>query len=264
MIDWTHWHNEPHLVGGLILLGWLYALLTGPLRTGIAPGEPFPRAHAIKFYLGLVVFYLAVGSPLDQIGERYLLSGHMIQHQLIMYVAAVLFMLGLPAWLLAPVTARRSLRPVLKFLTHPIICVLIYTLVYSVWHVPALYDWALQDRWVHITEHVMFFGASLFYWWPVLSPSRELPRLPYGAQMLYLVAVVIAMTPVFAFIAFSSDILYPTYEYAPRLFPGFDPAQDQLMGAVIMKAGGMIVTFIVFIVAFYRWYQASEARAAKT
>lgn len=263
MIDWTHWHNEPHLIGGLILLGWLYALLTGPLRARIAPGEPFPRAHAIKFYLALVVFYLAVGSPFDQIGERYLLSGHMVQHQLIMYVAAVLFLLGLPAWLVAPVTARPRLRPVLKFLTHPILCVLIYTLIYSVWHVPALYDWALQDRWVHITEHVMFFAAALFYWWPIISPSRELPRLPYGAQMLYLIAVVIAMTPVFAFIAFSNDILYPTYEYAPRLFPGFDPAQDQLMGAVIMKAGGMIVTFIVFVVAFYRWYQVSENRDAK-
>jgi len=106
MIDWTHWHNEPHLVGGLILLGWLYALLTGPLRARIAPGVPYPRGHAIKFYLALVVFYLAVGSPLDQIGERFLLSGHMVQHQLIMYVAAVLFLLGLPAWLVSTVTAK--------------------------------------------------------------------------------------------------------------------------------------------------------------
>ena len=264
MIDWTHWHNEPHLIGGLILLGWLYALLTGPLRARIAPGQVFPRAHAIKFHLSLVVFYLAVGSPLDQIGERYLLSGHMVQHQLIMYVAAVLFLLGLPSWLVAPLTARPSLRPALKILTHPLICVLAYTLTYSVWHAPDLYDWALQNRWVHIAEHVMFFGAALFYWWPILSPSAELPRLPYGAQMLYLIAVVIAMTPVFAFIAFSNDVLYPTYEYAPRLFAGFGPSEDQLLGAVIMKVGGMGVTFLVFIVAFYRWYRASEVRTGKT
>ena len=92
MIDWTHWHNEPHLIGGLVVLGWLYALFTGPLRDRLAPGASYPRGHAIKFYLALVVFYLAVGSPLDQIGERFLLSGHMVQHQLIMYVAAVLFL----------------------------------------------------------------------------------------------------------------------------------------------------------------------------
>lgn len=264
MIDWTHWHNEPHLIGGLILLGWLYALLTGPLRGRIAPGESYPHRHAIKFYLALVVFYLAVGSPFDQIGERFLLSGHMVQHQLIMYVAAVLFLLGLPSWLVSTVTARAGLRPLLWFFSRPLICGLVYTLTYSVWHAPGLYDRALQNRWVHIAEHVMFFGAALFYWWPVLSPSREFPRISYGAQMLYLIGVVIGMTPVFAFIAFSNDILYPTYEYAPRLFAGFGPAEDQLLGSVIMKVGGMGVTFIVFVVAFYRWYQDSEARTGKT
>ena len=65
MIDWTHWHNEPFLIGGLIFLGWLYAILTGPWRERLAPGQPYPRSQAIKFYSALVIFYLAVGSPLD-------------------------------------------------------------------------------------------------------------------------------------------------------------------------------------------------------
>lgn len=258
MIDWTHWHNEPHLVGGLVLLGWLYAILTGPLRPRLAGHASYPRRHAIRFYLGLVTFYLAVGSPLDQIGERYLLSGHMVQHIIIMDVSALLCLLGMPPWLIAIITARPTLRPILGILTKPVVCGLVYTLTYSVWHAPSLYDWALQNRWVHIAEHVMFFAAALFYWWPVASPSREFPPISHGAQMLYLIGVVIGMTPVFAFIAFSNDVLYPTYEYAPRLFPGFGPAEDQLLGSVIMKTGGMAVTFIVFIVAFYRWYQASE------
>lgn len=260
MIDWRHWHNEPYLVGGLILLGWLYALLCGPLRSIVAPGTSFSRLHAIRFYAALVIFYLAVGSPLDQVGERFLLSAHMVQHQLLIYPAAVLFLLGLPPQLVNAVTARKSLRTLLTILTHPIVCGLIYITVLSVWHVPALYDWALQDKWVHVLEHVTFFVAALFYWWPILGPSRDYPPLSHAAQMLYLVAVTIGMTPLFAFIAFSTDVLYPTYEYAPRIFADFDPAEDQLLGAVIMKVGGMAVTFIVFAVAFYRWYQATERR----
>ncbi len=110
MIDWRHWHNEPYLVGGLIFLGWLYALLCGPFRERLAPGEPFPRRHAIRFYSALLIFYLAVGSPLDQIGERFLLSAHMVQHQLLTYPAAVLFLWGLPDWLVAPVLGRPTLR----------------------------------------------------------------------------------------------------------------------------------------------------------
>jgi len=262
MIDWRHWHNEPHLIGGLILIGWLYAILTGPLRTRFAPEQSYPRAQAIRFYSALIVLYLAVGSPLDQIGERFLLSAHMIQHQLLIYVAAVLFLLGLPAWLLRPVTACVPLRPLLRLLSHPVICGLVYTLTLSLWHAPVLYDLALRDKTIHVLEHLMFFGAALAYWWPLLSPAKELPSLSHAGQILYVVAVTIGMTPVFAFIAFSDNLLYPTYEYAPRLIAWLSPVEDQLLGAAIMKAGGLSVTLLIIGVAFLRWNQKSEAKTS--
>lgn len=261
MIDWTHWHNEPFLIGGLIFIGWLYALCTGPLRPRLAPrATPYPRAQAIRFYAALFVFYLAVGSPLDQMGERFLLSAHMLQHQLIIYPAAILFLCGLPDWLVHVVTGRNSLRGLLRLLTHPIVCGLVYVVVLSGWHAPLLYDWALQNRTVHIIEHFSFFGAALFFWWPVCSPSREFPPASYAWQMFYFVAVTIGMTPVFAYITFSSDILYPTYEFAPRLIEGLNPHEDQVLAGAMMKLVGMSVMMGAFALAFYRWYQRSEAR----
>lgn len=262
MIDWTHWHNEPFLVGGLIFLGWLYAILTGPGRARLAPGAPYPRGHALKFYAALLCFYLGVGSPLDQIAERYLLSAHMLQHQIIIYPAAILFLLGLPDWLVRPVTAQPVLRPLLQVLTQPVICGVIFTAVISGWHLPLLYDWALQNRVVHILEHFTMFGAALFYWWPLLSPSTEFPRASYAWQMLYLVAVIIAMTPVFAYLTFSSDILYPTYEFAPRI-TSLSAASDQLLAGAMMKLIGMSVAMIAFGVSFYRWFEAGESAKAK-
>jgi putative membrane protein len=258
MIDWRHWHNEPYLVGGLILVGWLYAVFTGPLRGWLAPGEPYPRRQAVKFFASLAIFYLSVGSPFDQIGERFLLSAHMVQHQLLMYPAAVLFLLGVPGWLIRPVAAVRGLRGPLRFLTHPVITGSLYVVIYSAWHLPALYDWALQDRLVHIVEHLMFFGVALLYWWPLLSPSREFPPISHPGQMLYVVVVAIGMTPVFAFITFSNGILYPTYEYAPRIISGFSAADDQILAGALMKIVGMAVAMIAFGVSFYRWYQASD------
>lgn len=257
MIDWRHWHNEPYLIGGLIVAGWLFALLTGPLRARLAHGQPFPRSHALRFYLALFVFYLAVGSPLDQAGERFLLSAHMVQHQLLIYVSAVLFLTGLPAWLLQPVTRLPSLRTLLRLLTNPVVCGLLYTITLSVWHAPGLYDLALRDKNIHVLEHLMFFGAALFYWWPVLSPSPEYPPLSYAGRVLYLVAVTIGMTPLFAFIAFSDNVLYPTYEYAPRLFAALGPMEDQLLGAAIMKTGSIGVTLLVIALTFYRWSSKS-------
>jgi putative membrane protein len=259
MIDWTHWHNEPFLIGGLIFLGWLYAILTGPWRERLAPGQPYPRGHAARFYAALVIFYLAVGSPLDQAGERYLLSAHMLQHQLIIYPAAILFLLGLPDWLVRPLTGQPSLRPVLRILTQPVVCGALYTATLTVWHMPTFYDLALQNRVVHIAEHFMFFGSALFYWWPLLSPSKEFPPASYAWQMLYLPGVLIAMTPVFAYITFSPDVLYPTYEFAPRI-TNLTAAADQLLAGAMMKLVGMGVAILAFGVAFYRWYQATEKK----
>jgi len=261
MIDWRHWHNEPHLIGGLVLLGWLYAVLTSPLRERLAPpGTPWPRGQAICFYSSLVIFYLSVGSPLDQFGERFLLSAHMIQHQLIIYPAAALFLVGLPSWAVRPATGRGGLRRLLRFFTNPVVCGLIFTITYNAWHLPVLYDWALQSRPLHIAEHIMFFGAALFYWWPLLSPSTEFPPLPFAVQLLYLLAVMIAMTPLFAYLAFFGGVIYPTYEFAPRLFPNFSPGDDQLLAAAIMELGGGLVVFIVSAILFIRWHLPEERR----
>jgi len=254
MVDWTHWHNEPILIGGLIFLGWLYAILAGPGREKLAPGVSYPRGHAIRFYLALVIFYLAVGSPLDQIGERFLLSAHMLQHQLLMYPAAILMLFGLPDWMLRPLTGRPGLRPILSVLFSPVLCGVIYVTTITVWHMPLLYDLALQNRPLHILEHFTMFAAALFYWWPLYSPSREQPPLPYGWQMLYLPAVLIGMTPIFAYITFSQDVLYPTYEYAPRI-THLTAAADQLLAGAMMKLIGMGVAMIAFGISFYRWYQ---------
>jgi len=263
MIDWTHWHNEPFLIGGLIFLGWLYAVLAGPWRAKLAgPTEPYPRRHALKFYGALVIFYLAVGSPLDQAGERFLLSAHMLQHQLMIYPSAILFLLGLPAWMVRPITGYVPLHGLLRFLTRPVICGIIFCVGLQAWHLPMLYDWALQNRNVHILEHFTFYGVALFLWWPVCSPSSEFPPAKYATQMFYFVAVTIGMKPAFVYITFSQDILYPTYEYAPRI-TWMSPADDQLLAGSMMALVGMVVLMGAFAISFYRWYQQSETRADK-
>jgi len=253
MIDWRHWHNEPYLVGGLVLLGWLWALAAGPLRARLAPGAPFPRREAWYFYASLVLFYLAVGSPLDQVGERFLFSAHMFQHQLLMYPVPVLFLLGLTPWMADAVLDRPALHLPLRWLFSPLGCGTVATLVISLWHAPLLYEWALQDKVVHVIEHLCFFSASLIFWWPILSPSRVFPPMTYGGQMLYLFCLEVTMTPVFAYVTFSPDVLYPTYEFAPRLVAGFGAQDDQLLAGTMMKLVSMGVSILAFGVAFFRW-----------
>lgn len=262
MIDWRHWHNEPFLTGGLILAGWLYAVLAGPLRGMLAPGRPYPRREASLFYSALVLFYLAVGSPLDQVAERFLLSAHMVQHLLIMYPVPLMMLLGVPGWMADAVLSGPRLRAPLRLLFHPVTCALLSTGVISAWHAPFLYEWTLQDKLVHVGEHLMFLAVSLLYWWPIASPSSAFPAPGYPVRMLYVVATEIMMIPVSAYVVFSSDVLYPTYAFAPRLISGFTPADDQLIAGVIMKVAGMAVSMTVLGVFFFRWSRASASHPA--
>ena len=86
-----HWHTEPLLLITLLGIGWLYALAVGPLRGFIAKQEDFPLLSCTLFYMGLTVTYLAVGSPLDQLGEQFLFSAHMVQHMLLIYASTLIY-----------------------------------------------------------------------------------------------------------------------------------------------------------------------------
>ena len=260
LINWNHWHNEPYLIGGLVLLAWVYAVLTGPLRNKVAPGAALPGWRAVSYYSSLVLFYLAVGSPFDQLGERFLFSAHMAQHVVLIYPCAVLWLLGLPVWLVDAIAAPRLMRALGQFFLHPVVAGLLYIMVQSLWHVPALYDLALQDRFVHVLEHITFFGSAVIYWWPVLGVSRCWPPMRVGGRMLYLFAVGVGLTPLFAFVTFSNEVLYPTYEFAPRLIEGFTPMDDQLLAGAIMKLSNVFVTFLALTWVFVSWYRQSEGR----
>lgn len=262
MIDWRHWHNEPWLIGGLVALGWLWAIFAGPLRGCLAPAEAYPRREAYRFYGALLIFYFAVGSPLDQLGERFLFSAHMFQHQLLIYPAAILFLRGLPAWMTDALVDRPGIRIVVRILTHPVCAPLVFALTIGLWHAPLLYEAALRNKLLHVAEHVTFFLAALLFWWPLASTSRALKPLAYGPQMLYLLGGTILMTPVFAFITFSHDVLYDTYAFAPRIIPNFSAADDQLLAGASMQLVGVIVAMSAFGHSFYRWFQAGERRAS--
>jgi putative membrane protein len=186
----------------------------------------------------------------------------MAQHLLIMYPVPLLILLGTPSWMVDPLLRRASLRGILALLFHPVTCAVLSTGVVSVWHAPFLYEWTLQDKLVHVGEHLMFLAVSLLYWWPLASPSEVFPAPSYAVRMLYVLATEVAMIPVSAYVVFSGDILYPTYEYAPRLIPGFSPADDQLAAGVIMKATGMAVSMAALSFCFFRWYRSSQPAQA--
>ena len=251
--DW-HWHPDPGVIDGIVALSVLYALAVGPARSYLAPeGTPFPRWRAASFALGTFLLFLAVASPLDTISEQYLFSAHMLQHVILIYPVALFWLWGTPGWMLRPFFEMEWSAGLARFLTSPVVAFLTFNLLFYVWHLPALYEWALRDSKIHFLEHATFIGGALLMWWPLLRPVPELPRFHPGGQLLYLLAGSIVQIPLFGILCFSKEALYPTYRTAPRLF-GVDAVGDQMLGALLMKLTAMAVMFTALAIVFYRWY----------
>lgn len=262
MISLWHWHTEPLLVGGILFFSWLYYVLIGPLRGSIAPGQPYPTRHAWRFALGIFVFYMTTGSPLDFIGEAFLFWVHMVQHILLMYVCPVIFIWSVPGWLADGLFERFPRgRRAFELFVNLVISGALFTLVFSIWHIPGLYEAALRDKVIHILEHITIFVPSLFVWWNLMSPSRLVPRRHEGIQMIYIFILMIVQTPVFAYLVFTGEALYPTYEFAPRIMD-ISAYEDQVMGGVIMKVFNVLLFLLLFGIAFFRWNAQEEEKNA--
>ena len=262
MVNWSHWHTEPLLVGGILFVCWLYSILVGPLRDRIKRIAPFPKTEVCYFALGMVSFYLAVGSPLDALGEGFLFSAHMFQHNILMYLSPLFFVLGVPGWLVDR-AARKSVlfRKVFRFLVHPVVSGTAFTLSFSIWHFPYLFELALRSKFFHSLEHLTMFISSILMWWNIASRSKIFPPLQWGVQILYFFALMVAQTPVFGILTFAKNVLYPTYADAARIFPSLDPTGDQMLGGFIMKFTNMVASLAVIGAAFYKWANRSRVSA---
>jgi putative membrane protein len=177
----------------------------------------------------------------------------MIQHNILMYVSPLFLLLGLPREIIDDYLEKKPfLESFLKFLFHPIIAGLMFTLVFSFWHIGAFYEAAIRDKTLHMAEHLSMFFTSVAMWWPICGPSKRIPPMKFGPQMLYILALMLGQTPIFAILTFSKDVLYDTYFYAERVM-NLSPLEDQKTGGVLMKLANMIVSVSVLSSIFYRW-----------
>ena len=240
-------------------MGWVYSLFMGPYRSNTFPDLQKTTRYSLWFAAGLITFYLAVGSPLDPLGENFLFSAHMIQHNILMYICPLFVLLGLPKQLVDQFLSKQPvLESCLRFLTHPIIAGLLFTFVFSFWHVGAFYEAAIRDKVIHMAEHLSMFFVSLLMWWPICAPSDRLSSIRFGPQMLYILALMLGQTPIFAILTFSKDVLYDTYFYAERIME-LTPIEDQKAGGVLMKIANMAVSVGVLASIFYRWTKSQPA-----
>jgi putative membrane protein len=250
--DWTAWSVDPSVPIGLAALGGLYAwaLRRRPL---LAPDAPVERRRVVSFAAALVVLFGALTGPLHDLSDYYLFSAHMIQHLLLAFVMPPLLLYGVSGWMVRPLLPRGRWLHWARRLTRPSGAFFAFNVVLVAWHLPPLYNLAMDVHPVHIVQHLLIMAASVILWWPLMSPVPELPRAPYPLQMLYLFVVGMPMVVVSIFITMADSVLYPYYAAAPRVWEWLTPRDDQHLGGLIMWIPGGLVFLVAVSVVFFRW-----------
>jgi len=227
--------------------GWRSLRRAGALRIG--------RRELAAFLCGLVTIFVALESPIEPLASM-LLTMHMVQHLLLMLVAAPLIVIGAPEvpllvgmpvairryWVL-PVVRSAGVRAVGRWLTRPAVAWVISVVAVWLWHIPALYELALRDQRWHYVEHASFLLSAVLFWWVVFEPFPARRRIGNWFLVPYLFLAGVQGGLLAALLTFADRVVYPHYAAMPRLW-GVSPLADQALAGAIMWVGG-IVAYLV-------------------
>ena len=233
-----------------------YALRT---RTLARQGRPVPLWRTLCFAAGIALVLAALVSPVAHIGGELILA-HMAQHVLMADLAALLMVLGLTGPLLQPLLATRVVRR-LRVLAHPLVAFALWAIDLYVWHLPVLYQAALDSEPVHALQHgsFVFFGFTM--WLALLGPLPQPEWFGNGARLAYIVGVRLSGALLGNVFLWSESVFYPDYRPGQASWD-LTPLQDQGVAGTIMMVESSIVTVLLLGWLFVKTGRESEEKQA--
>ncbi len=235
------WNFDPWIVGGLALSALLYALGLRRLWKNAGRGAGVPAWRIGCYAAGMVALVVSLLSPVDTLGSE-LFSMHMVQHELMMLVAAPLIILGHPLvlylWAFSPGARKRigqwtklgAVKGTWRVLTLPLPAWLLHAIVLWGWHFPVMFQASLKSDAVHTVQHLSFLVSALLFWAALIGTSA---RMRDGSAVLYILTTLIHTGMLGALLTFSSTVWYPVYAGRTEAW-GLTVLEDQQLGGLIM------------------------------
>jgi cytochrome c oxidase assembly factor CtaG len=269
---WRSWSVEPGVVIPLALTAVLYARgIIEFSRRATRTGAVVQR-EMLFVAAGFFVFTAALISPIHAAGG-ILFSAHMIQHELLMGIAAPLLVLGKPAVPLLfglPESMRRpvghafshgAIRKVWDNLTRPLAAFVLHAFAIWIWHAPILYDASVANSAVHGAQHISFIVTAILFWWSIFPAGHQVR--PRGSAIIALFLTALHTTLLGALLTVPDAPMYSAYHDAITRAWGLTALEDQQLGGIIMWVPGGIVYLAAALYLMFKWLTASESRAKK-
>jgi putative membrane protein len=267
---WRQWDLDPVVLIPLLLVTGWYSWGLWCLWRRAGTGRGISRLQASAYFSGTLVLVIALLSPLDT-ASAALFSVHMVQHLLLILVAPPLLVVGAAdvafLWGLPPGWRKRFGRfehGVGRALTGesgataPLIPVLLATGVLWLWHLPALYDLAVEVEAIHMTEHAGFLISALLFWITVLR-LRPRDHVRNGMRLLYVFGMALQGSLLGALITFAARPLYRSHLESAQIW-GMQPLADQQLAGLIMWVPPALLYIGVAAYLFVHWLNAVETR----
>jgi cytochrome c oxidase assembly factor CtaG/cytochrome c2 len=223
----------------------------------------------VLFAGGWALLVIALVSPMHRLGE-VLFSAHMVQHEVLMTIAAPLLVLSRPVvpflWAV-PVGVRRVVggaatrgwfAGVWAVLSLPSIATALHGAAIWAWHAPPLYNATLTNEWVHAGQHASFLGTALLFWWSLIHGRRR--RDGYGLAVILVFLTAAHTTILGALLTLSDTPWYSSYTAALTSPWNLTPLEDQQLGGLIMWVPATIAYLVAALMLFLAWLRESELR----
>ena len=251
----TSWTLDPLQLAPIALVAFAYWRRVRTLRSR---GTRVPAWRRLVFALGIALLVLAYASPIAAIAEQELFSFHMLQHVVIGDLAPLSLLAGLTGPILRPLLA---LRPVerLRVLANPLLALPVWAANLYLWHVPFLYEAAVEHSAVHALQHICFFTAGAIMWLPVLETLPAPEWFGTGSKLAYIAVVRLVETVLGNVFVWAGTVFYPVYASGEELW-GVSPLRDQGLAGAVMMVEGSVVTIAALAWLFLRLAREGELR----
>lgn len=222
-------------------------------------GRPVPASRQAAFMVGVLTMLVALASPVAHIGEEVFVA-HMAQHLLLADVGALLIVIGLTGPVLAPLLRIRAVDR-LRVLANPLVAFPLWVVNLYVWHLPVLYEGALDSEAVHAAMHVGFVTTGILAWMPLFGPLPKPEWLGSIAKLLYIVGLRFGGAILANVFLWSETNFYPDYGSGREIW-SLGGLADQGAAGTVMMVEQSVLTVCLFGWVFLQAARQAEERQA--
>lgn len=269
---------SPYFLISLMIIGIIYFLVTVTYRNKFGEVSKPTITQMINFYIGLLLLYVVKGAPIDLL-SHIMLSAHMVQMVILYLIIPILFIRGLPHWLMESFIELPIVKPLFRFFTHPMIALVLFNFLFAIYHIPAIFDFSKSSQLAHISITALLFILALCMWWPIVTPLEKYDRLNPLLKMIYLVASIFIVSIACALIIFAKEPLFDAYSAegawikslslcvpldvlngisghlsGAELFSPLSTLEDQQLGGILMMFLQQFIYGIIIARIFFGWF----------